>query len=108
MYFLRLAKIKPAVEKVASAAWDELEIGGERVKKVDRVLDVRQGQLCWVVGTVYMHMALKPDILEDVSNDVRYDLTPLSLPLPLASSSILTAVIAVARRTYHDNKILLG
>lgn len=71
MYFLRLAKIKPAVEAVAAEAWDGLVIGGERVKKVDRVLDVRQGQLCWVVGTVYMDMPLKPDILEDVSNDVR-------------------------------------
>lgn len=79
MYFLRLAKIKPAVEQVASEAWDDLDIGGERVKKVDRVLDVRQGQLCWVVGTVYMDMALKPDILEDVSNDVRC--APPSSPL---------------------------
>jgi len=71
MYFLRLAKIKPAVERVAAAAWDDLEIHGERVKKVDRVLDVRQGDLCWVAGTVYMDMSLKPNILEDVSNDVR-------------------------------------
>ena len=80
MYFLRLAKIKPAVERVAAEAWDDLEIAGERVKKVDRVLDVRQGELCWVVGTVYMAMALKPDILEDVSNDVR-----LLHPKPLTS-----------------------
>lgn len=76
MYFLRLAKIKPAVEKVASEAWDGLEIGGERVKKVDRVLDVRQGQLCWVVGTVYVDMALKPNILEDVINDVSCGFLP--------------------------------
>jgi DNA polymerase delta subunit 2 len=75
MYFLRLAKIKPAVERVAAMAWDDLEIHGERVKKVDRVLDVRQGDLCWVAGTVYMDMSLKPDILEDVSNDVRVQLS---------------------------------
>ena len=45
------------------------------LKPGDRVLDVRQGELCWVAGTVYMEMALKPDILEDVSKDVS------SLPL---------------------------
>ncbi|TQV99282.1 hypothetical protein V2A60_004759 [Cordyceps javanica] len=69
MYFLRLTKIKPAVEQVAAAAWDGTTIGGETAGKVDRVLDVRQGELCWVAGTVYMDMALKPNILEDVSKD---------------------------------------
>ena len=38
--------------------------------RVDRVLDVRQGELCWVVGTIYMDMPLKPNILDDISKDV--------------------------------------
>lgn len=70
MYFLRLAKLKPAAEKVAAEAWDGFEIGGEAATKVERVLDVRQGQLCWVTGTIYMDMALKPNILDDISKDV--------------------------------------
>ena len=70
IYFLRLTKIKPAVEKVAEASWEGTVIGGEKAKPVDRVLDVRQGELCWVTGTVYMDMPLKPNILEDVSKDV--------------------------------------
>ncbi|KAG5983236.1 hypothetical protein E4U55_000460 [Claviceps digitariae] len=69
MYFLRLTKIKPAVEQVASSSWQGTVIGGEEVKQVERVLDVRQGDLCWVAGTVYMDMPLKPNILEDVSKD---------------------------------------
>ncbi|AEO63352.1 82af3b49-ba80-45ad-b05f-0a3b9bafa2c1 [Thermothielavioides terrestris] len=69
IYFLRLTKIKPAVEEVASAAWEGTILGGETATKVDRVLDVRQGQLCWVAGTVYMDMPLKPSVLEDVSKD---------------------------------------
>ncbi|KAI1867986.1 uncharacterized protein JN550_006793 [Neoarthrinium moseri] len=69
MYFLRLTKIRPAVEQIASEAWADTVIGGEEVKQVDRVLDIRQGELCWVVGTVYMEMALKPNIMEDVSKD---------------------------------------
>lgn len=70
MYFLRLTKIKPAVEQLASSAWQDTVIGDEPAKRVDRVLDIRQGELCWVVGTVYMDMPLKPNILEDVSKDV--------------------------------------
>ncbi|KAL6855782.1 DNA polymerase alpha/epsilon subunit B domain-containing protein [Trichoderma novae-zelandiae] len=77
MYFLRLAKIKPAVEAVAAKAWEGTEIGGERARRVDRVLDVRQGELCWVAGTVYMDMKLKPNILEDVSKD-RWLSAPIS------------------------------
>ena len=41
------------------------------MRRVDRVLDVRQGDLCWVAGTVYMDMPLKPNILDDISKDVR-------------------------------------
>ncbi|KAF8464603.1 DNA polymerase alpha/epsilon subunit B-domain-containing protein [Kalaharituber pfeilii] len=69
IYFLRLAKLKGAVEEIAQDAWDGISIAGEKVKKVDRVLDVRQGEVCWVTGTVYMDMPLKPNILEDISKD---------------------------------------
>ncbi|OCT54468.1 DNA polymerase subunit delta-2 [Cladophialophora carrionii] len=69
MYFLRLAKLKPVVEKVAAADWKDYEIAGEKAQRVDRVLDVRQGQLCWVVGTIYMDLPLKPNILEDISKE---------------------------------------
>lgn len=69
MYFLRLTKLKPAVEAIAAEAWGDLRVGAETAKKVDRVLDVRQGELCWMVGTIYMEMPLKPNILEDISKD---------------------------------------
>lgn len=69
MYFLRLAKLKPIVEKIAQADWEDFEIAGEQAQRVERVLDVRQGQLCWVVGTVYLDMVLKPNILEDISKE---------------------------------------
>ena len=77
IYFLRLTKIQPAVEQVASTAWDGTVIGGEEAKRVERVLDVRQGELCWVVGTVYFDMPLKPDILDDISKDVRWYILPV-------------------------------
>ncbi|KAJ6082424.1 hypothetical protein N7499_007298 [Penicillium canescens] len=69
MYFLRLAKLKPSVEQVATDAWDGLIIAGEKVRRVDRVLDVRQGELCWVAGTVYMDLPMKPNILDDLTKE---------------------------------------
>ena len=69
MYFLRLAKLKPIVEAIATNEWEDFEIAGEHAQRVERVLDVRQGQLCWVAGTIYMDMPLKPNILEDISKE---------------------------------------
>lgn len=37
---------------------------------VPRVLEVVKSQLCWVVGTVYMDMPLKPNVMEDIARDV--------------------------------------
>ncbi len=70
MYFLRLTKIKPAVDQIAAAAFDDVVIGDEPAQRVDRVLDVRQGELCWVTGTVYMDLKSKPNVLDDVAKDV--------------------------------------
>ncbi|EWC46283.1 hypothetical protein DRE_04454 [Drechslerella stenobrocha 248] len=69
IYFLRLAQLKPIVEAAGRQKWEGMEIAGELVRRVDRVLDVRQGELCWVAGTVYMEMPLKPNVLEDISKD---------------------------------------
>lgn len=70
IYFLRLTKIKPAVEEVAAAEWDGLSVGNEKARRVERVLDVRQGELCYVAGTIYVDMPLKPNVMDDVSKDV--------------------------------------
>jgi len=86
MYFLRLTKIKPAVEEIAAASFDGIVIGDEPAKKVDRVLDVRQGELCWVAGTVYVDMPLKPNIMDDVAKDVGFS-TRLDFPFSRGPAS---------------------
>jgi DNA polymerase delta subunit 2 len=83
MYFLRLTTLKRSVEAIASAAWDGFQIAGETARKVERVLDVRQGELCWVAGTIYMEMPLKPNILEDISKDVRMILRSRGWQVPV-------------------------
>ncbi|WPH03697.1 dna polymerase subunit delta-2 [Acrodontium crateriforme] len=69
MYFSRLAMLKPAIEKQALDAWGSFTLGGETARRVERVLDVRQGDLCWVIGTCYMEMPLKPNVLDDISKE---------------------------------------
>lgn len=75
------------------------------MRRVDRVLDVRQGELCWVAGTVYMHLPMKPNILEDLSKEVSLLaflllLLPLTIdrtsrlrPLPAAPTPILPILL---------------
>ena len=37
---------------------------------VERVLEVETSRLCYIVGTVYMDMPMKPNIIEDIARDV--------------------------------------
>lgn len=69
MYFARLAQLKPAVDAIAAESFADFEIAGETASRVERVLDVRQGELCWVTGTVYMELPLKPNILDDIGKE---------------------------------------
>lgn len=43
---------------------------GRGVELINRVLDVERGQLCFVIGTVYADMALKPNVIEDLAREV--------------------------------------
>lgn len=54
------------MERRAKARWDGLQ---SEPLYVARVLDVVKSQLCWVIGTVYMDMPLKPNVLEDIGRD---------------------------------------
>lgn len=54
------------MEERAKARWDGLQ---SEPLHVARVLDVIKSQLCWVIGTVYMDMPLKPNVLEDIGRD---------------------------------------
>ncbi|KAF9232150.1 DNA polymerase alpha/epsilon subunit B-domain-containing protein [Melanogaster broomeanus] len=58
IYFTRLTMLKKPVFERAMARWKDLK--GSPVC-VPRVLDVVKSQLCWVLGTVYMDMPLKPN-----------------------------------------------
>ncbi|RMZ74073.1 dna polymerase delta subunit 2 [Pyrenophora seminiperda CCB06] len=69
MYFLRLMQLKKTVKQLAAEAWREFKLGQQKPSFVERVLDVQRGELCWVVGTVYMELAGKPNVLDDIEKD---------------------------------------
>jgi len=70
MYFLRLSVLKDYCVNACATKWSNLNIAGQNAKEIERVLDIRQGELGWVVGTVYMDLPLKPNVLEDLARDV--------------------------------------
>jgi DNA polymerase delta subunit 2 len=71
LYFARLVLLKEQVERIGEKAWSDFEIAGMKARRVERALDVRQGEVCWVVGTIFMDMPLKPNIMEDIAKEVR-------------------------------------
>ncbi|KAJ3536435.1 hypothetical protein NM688_g6838 [Phlebia brevispora] len=74
IYFVRLRLLREFVEKNAEKRWKGIE--GNPVF-VRRVLDVVKGKLCYIVGTVYMDMPLKPNVLEDIARDHAIPVPPL-------------------------------
>ncbi|CAD6896358.1 unnamed protein product [Tilletia controversa] len=46
-------------------------------KHVKRILDINQGEVCFIIGTIYCAMPLKPDVLEDLSREAWLPPQPL-------------------------------
>ncbi|KAG5645811.1 hypothetical protein DXG03_005152 [Asterophora parasitica] len=66
IYFVRLRLLREFVEERAHRRWSK--IAGEPIL-VPRVLEVVKSRLCYIVGTVYMDMPLKPNVMEDIARD---------------------------------------
>ncbi|KAL1742800.1 DNA polymerase alpha/epsilon subunit B-domain-containing protein [Schizophyllum fasciatum] len=66
IYFLRLHALRDYVIQNAERKWKDIE--GSPVH-VPRVLEVSKAKLCYIVGTVYMEMPLKPSVMEDIARD---------------------------------------
>ncbi|TIB81330.1 hypothetical protein E3Q22_01092 [Wallemia mellicola] len=69
LYYLRLAKLKKLTQKRSIDKWSEIPGQSQKPKFYSRVLDVDQNQLSYVVGTVYMDMKLKPNVLDDLARN---------------------------------------
>ncbi|KAM0753286.1 hypothetical protein T439DRAFT_378985 [Meredithblackwellia eburnea MCA 4105] len=69
LYWLRLAVLRSRVTDRAKHLWSNMPGMKEPPQHVKRVLDVENGQLCFIVGTVYMDMPLKPNVIEDLARE---------------------------------------
>ncbi|KAJ7109147.1 DNA polymerase alpha/epsilon subunit B-domain-containing protein [Mycena epipterygia] len=76
IYFVRLRILRDVVEEKARQRWHGIE--GNPIL-VPKVLEVEKSQLCYIVGTVYMDMPLKPNVMEDIARD---NSIPPPPPLP--------------------------
>lgn len=85
IYFTRLSELRKPIEERALKRWANVDgayhatvfatrsngVAG-KPRLVRRVLEVVKSQLCYIVGTVYMDMPLKPNVLEDIARDVSH------------------------------------
>ncbi|KAG0349292.1 hypothetical protein BG004_008030 [Podila humilis] len=66
LYFMRLMLMRPIVLQQAHDKWGSLD---PKAIHIDKVLDVQPGDISYLVGTVYLDMKLKPNILNDITKD---------------------------------------
>ncbi|CEP62708.1 DNA-directed DNA polymerase delta subunit POL31 LALA0_S06e01882g [Lachancea lanzarotensis] len=71
MYQHRLKVLRERVTKNCDIKWDShFRLNGRTVVKKNKVLDIQANEPCWCVGTIYCELKYKPNVLEEVVNDV--------------------------------------
>eukprot|EP00871_Galdieria_phlegrea_P000270 jgi/Galph1/1243/GphlegSOOS_G6034.1 len=63
IYFCRLNMLRPVVDSSARGKWNE------KVKFVNRLLNLVEGEICVICGVVYKEMDLKPSILKEYTKN---------------------------------------
>ncbi|ORX57896.1 hypothetical protein BCR36DRAFT_580462 [Piromyces finnis] len=72
IYFCRLKKLFNNVKKACEEKWKS-SIESKKIEYKSKILDIKQGKLCYVIGTVFLDMSEKPNILKDVSTTLNID-----------------------------------
>ncbi|KAI9101041.1 DNA polymerase alpha/epsilon subunit B-domain-containing protein [Phlyctochytrium arcticum] len=68
MYFVRLNMMRSRVLAAAEQRWAKPK-SGAIPPHIPRALDVKPGEICYIAGTIYMDMPLKPNILDEVTRE---------------------------------------
>ncbi|KAG1044027.1 hypothetical protein G6F43_011524 [Rhizopus delemar] len=66
IYYLRLIKLREAISKASKERWSGLS---EVPRYVEKVLNTQPGELCYMVGTIYLQMNKKPNVLNDLEDE---------------------------------------
>ncbi|GAA5951073.1 hypothetical protein JCM3765_004673 [Sporobolomyces pararoseus] len=72
LYWLRLVVLRNRLLEKAKTKWQgngKIQGVSTPPEHVSRLLEVKNGQLCYVLGTLYVDMPLKPNVLEDLARD---------------------------------------
>ncbi|CAG8491249.1 7691_t:CDS:10 [Ambispora leptoticha] len=76
LYFLRLTILGPIVLEAAQKKWDTTEMDQQGVENVQiktrhtkKVLETKPGVVCYILGTLYVSMPYKPNILDEVTKE---------------------------------------
>ncbi|GAB1521944.1 DNA polymerase delta small subunit Cdc1 [Rhizoctonia solani] len=77
IYAARLGQLRPALLENAQKTWGKRKGKHCIFPHVPRVLDVVKGQQCYIIGTVYMDMPLKANVLEDIAQDHALAMIPI-------------------------------
>jgi len=72
IYFCRLKKLYHNVKKACEEKWRS-SIESRKIEYKSKILDIKQGKLSYVIGTVFLDMTGKPNILKDVSTTLNID-----------------------------------
>ncbi|KAI9356311.1 DNA polymerase alpha/epsilon subunit B-domain-containing protein [Zopfochytrium polystomum] len=69
LYFTRLALMRKRVLSRAIELWGPSSDVHPKPRQVDRLLDIEPNVFTFVVGTVYMDMPLKPNVLDEITRE---------------------------------------
>lgn len=67
IYYMRLQLLRSFVQTRAKAKWKDVT---GNPPYIERVLEVNRGELCYIIGTIYMEMPLKPNVMDDIASDL--------------------------------------
>ncbi|GMF51394.1 hypothetical protein B5S33_g1409 [[Candida] boidinii] len=70
MYNQRVKSLKSRVMKMAIFKWKNETINDAPVVYTNKILDVKDSTPCYIIGTVFMDMKYKPNILKEVSENM--------------------------------------
>lgn len=70
MYQYRLKHLRDRVHENAVAKWGNgtKKLDGHTIFKQDKILDIKSGTICWVIGTIFCDLKHKLNILNDVEH----------------------------------------
>lgn len=72
MYQYRFKDLKERVMQNAVSKWGngDKKVDGRTLVKQDKILDIKSGEVCWVIGTVFCDLKNKLNIFQDVEKGI--------------------------------------